>query len=138
MSPTLRQAPWVTTMPVSPGGQRVEALAQRGRIRSRTCADDSSPRTRTVSSCGQPGGVLAGVPLGELLAGQARPHADVVLAQPSVGLDRQARRPRRRTPPSPAPGPGRWTTAATGPSAARCGAAAAAWARPTSSREMSA
>ena len=115
-----------------PGAERVEAArAGPARIRSRDrSARSPRPGPAAPRSPAQPRGVLLGVALGELGAGQPGALADVELAQPRVGRRRRGRWPPRRTTRSAGRGRGRWSTARPGASAARHGAAAAACAWP--------
>src|SRR5690242_8829932 len=51
ISPTMRQAPWSTAMPVRPGSKEVRQSRSAGTTRTCTCAVDSSPGTVCPSAC---------------------------------------------------------------------------------------
>ncbi len=88
--PTLRQAPWVTTMPVSPGPRASRHSRRAGTHAGPDLRHGLGALDQQRLVVGQPRGVLGGEPLLELGDGQPGAGAEVVLPQPRVGLHVQA------------------------------------------------
>ena len=139
-APTFRQAPWSTTMPVSPGSSAARQSCERrhdavahllGRLLPRH-PQRRRPRRRHAA-------YSSGKPRGELRAGSGPERSPTSYSRSrGVGLDGQPAGRRRRTPRSAGPAPGRWTTAARARTRRARGATAAAWACPMASSGTSA
>ncbi len=98
--PTLRQAPWVTTMPVSPGRERRQAARSAPATHPLAHLLRSPPRPRHHGRvvAGQPGGVLLGERRRELREGQALPRRRRRTPAAAGRARRPGRSRRRRTP----------------------------------------
>ena len=113
--PTLRHAPWVTTMPVSPRRARPGSLVERGHASGRAPRWSPHPATGGARRSGQPGGVLGGERSPRTRRGSGRsdrPRRTRAAVGPSTGQAGRLGDVRRRL---AARGPGRWTTAGPAP-----------------------
>ena len=125
ISATLSAPPWEHHDAGSPGASAANASSERRHDAPSTCAVVSPPGTH-VEAPGAERGVLLGVRRGVLGHGQARPLAQVVLAQPRVELEGQPGRARDVLGGLPGPGEVGATTDRPAEAPATHGATAAA------------